>query len=107
MVIQACAKLEETRRVAEGTQGAGCSEERVRELEADLDALLASYAEVLPEALDGLSGEERMRVYRMLQLEIRHDPQGIRSAGRFVAVGRRADVVRIVQIQPNFASLPC
>jgi hypothetical protein len=38
----------------------------VRELEADRGALLASYAEIVPEALDGLSGEGRMRVYEML-----------------------------------------
>jgi hypothetical protein len=31
---------------------------------------------VVPEALDGLTGEERTRVYRMLQLEVRPDPEG-------------------------------
>ena len=56
-------------------------EERVRELEADRDALLASYAEVVPEALDGLSGEERMRVYELLQLEVRPDPEGYEVSG--------------------------
>ncbi len=55
--------------------------ERVRELEADRDALLASYAEVMPEALDRLSGEERMRVYVMLQLEVRPDPEGYEVSG--------------------------
>ena len=58
------AKLEKTRRVAEAELRAlDAREERVRELEADRDALLASYAEVVPKALDTLSGEERMRVY--------------------------------------------
>jgi hypothetical protein len=56
-------------------------EERVRELEADRDALLASYAEVVPEALGGLLGEERMRVYEMLQLEVRPDPEGYEVSG--------------------------
>ena len=56
-------------------------EERVRELEADHDALLASYAEAVPEALGGLSGEERMRVYEMLQLEVRPDPEGYEVSG--------------------------
>ena len=61
------AKLEETRRTAEAELAAlEAREERVRELEADRDALLASYAEVVLEALDRLSGEERMRVYEML-----------------------------------------
>jgi hypothetical protein len=69
------AKLEETRRVAEAELAAlDAREERVSELEADRDALLASYAELVPEALDGLTGEERMRVYEMLQLEVRPDP---------------------------------
>jgi site-specific DNA recombinase len=68
------AQLEETRRVAEAELVAlDARKERVRELEDDRDALLASYAEVVPEALDGLSGEERMRVYEMLQLEVRPD----------------------------------
>jgi hypothetical protein len=47
-----------------------------RELGAERDTLIASsYAEeVVPEALDGHTGEERTRVYRMLQLEVR--PEG-------------------------------
>ena len=78
------AKLEETRRVAEAELGALRSREaRVRELEADRDALLAPYAEVVPEALDGLSGEERMRVYEMLQLEVRPDTEGYEVSGAF------------------------
>jgi hypothetical protein len=52
-------------------------EERVRELEADRDALIASYAEVVPEALDGLTGEDQSRVYRMLKLEVRAQPGGV------------------------------
>jgi hypothetical protein len=78
------AKLEETRRVAEAELVAlDAREERVRELEADRDALLASYAEVVPEALDGLSGEERMRVYEMLQLEVSPGPEGYEVSGAF------------------------
>ena len=74
------AKLEETRRTAEAELAAlNAREERVRELEADRDALVASYAE----ALDGLSGEERTRVYRMLQLEVRPDPEGYEVSGAF------------------------
>jgi hypothetical protein len=56
-------------------------EERVHELEADRDTLLASYAEVVPETLDGLSGEKRMRVYEMLQLEVRPDKEGYEVSG--------------------------
>jgi site-specific DNA recombinase len=76
------AKLEETRRAAEAELAAlDTREERVHELEADRDALLASYAEVVPETLDVLSGEERSRVYRMLQLEVRPDPEGYEVSG--------------------------
>jgi site-specific DNA recombinase len=76
--------LEETRRTAEVELAAlDAREERVRELEADRDALVASYAEVVPEALDGLSGEERMRVYETLQLEVKPDTEGYEVSGAF------------------------
>ena len=58
------AKLEETRRAAEAELAAlDAREELVRELAADRDALLATYAELVPGALDELSAEKRMRVY--------------------------------------------
>ncbi len=47
------------------------------------DALVASCAEVLSEAPDVLTGEERIRVYRMLQLEVRPDPEGYEVSGAF------------------------
>ena len=78
------AKLEETRRTAKAELAAlETREERVRELEADRDALLASHAEVVPEALDSLSGEERMKVYEMLRLEVKPDPEGYEVSGAF------------------------
>jgi site-specific DNA recombinase len=43
---------------------------RIDELEADRDALLERYASMVPEALDGLTGEERHQVYRMLRLRV-------------------------------------
>ena len=76
------AQAEETRRVAEAEIGALRSrEKRVRELEAARDALVASYAEMVPQALDDLSGEECMRVYQMLQVEVRPDPEGYEVSG--------------------------
>jgi hypothetical protein len=87
------AKVEETRRVAEAELAAlDAREERVQELEADRDALLASYAEMVPETLDQLSGEERSRVYRMLQLEVKPDPEGYEVSGALCSrrpMGRR------------------
>ncbi len=62
-------------------------EERAKELEADRDALVASYAEAVPEALDDLSGEERSRVYEMLLLEITPDSQGYEVSGALCSSG--------------------
>jgi hypothetical protein len=87
------ARVEETRGVAESELEALRSrEERARELEADRDALVASYAERVPKALDGLSGEERRRVYEMLQVEVRPDPEGYEVIGTLCSrrpTGRR------------------
>ena len=41
---------------------------RIRELERDRDALLESYATIIPEQLDALLPEERHRIYKMLNL---------------------------------------
>jgi hypothetical protein len=72
-------------------------EERVCELEADRDALVAPYAEVVREALYELSGEERARVYEMLRLEVRPDPVGYELSGCSVLEGRGADVVLVLR----------
>ena len=73
------------------TQGANRTR-RTRELEAARDALGASYAETVPEALDGLSGEERSRVYEMLRLEVTPNPEGYQVSGALCSsrpTGRR------------------
>src|SRR5215213_6277311 len=44
--------------------------EVLKALERDRDALLESYAEMAPEALDALTGEERRQVYDMLRLKV-------------------------------------
>jgi hypothetical protein len=41
--------------------------------------ILVAYAEVVPEALDGLAGEERIRLYEMPRLEVRPNPEGVRG----------------------------
>jgi site-specific DNA recombinase len=50
--------------------------ERVEALERDRDALLASYAGMVPEALDSLDPEERHRIYKMLRLKVATQPDG-------------------------------
>jgi site-specific DNA recombinase len=69
--------LEEVRRTAEEKLAAlrEC-EERLQALERDRDALLKSYAKLVPEALDTLEAEERHRVYKMLRLSTLAHPDG-------------------------------
>ena len=54
----------------------------MEELEKDQDALLASMAEAVPEALDNLTPKEKNEVYRRLRLEVPPNPHGyeVRSA---------------------------
>jgi site-specific DNA recombinase len=44
--------------------------ERIEHLEQDANALLEHYASMVPEALDGLTPEERHRVYKMMRLKV-------------------------------------
>jgi hypothetical protein len=46
----------------------------LQHLEHDRDALVKSYAGAVGEALEGLSPEERHRVYKLLRLEVRFRP---------------------------------
>jgi site-specific DNA recombinase len=93
-------KLEElnsTRRMAEAEIAAlAAQEERVEELERDRDALLEFYAGAVPEALDGLDGGERNRVYKMLRLEITP-----RSDGVLDVHGILSDCLHILQENGN------
>ncbi len=74
--------LEETRKLAQAELVAlETREKRVRELEKDRDALLESWAGAVPEALDGLTGQERNKVYRMLRLEVMPTTEGFRVTG--------------------------
>ena len=43
---------------------------RVEGLEKDRDGLLEHLARLVPDGLDGLTGEVRNRVYRMLRLQV-------------------------------------
>ena len=66
---EALAELEETRTTAEDELAAiRGRKEILEELERDRDALLESYAQMTPEALDALTPEERRQVYGMLRL---------------------------------------
>jgi hypothetical protein len=55
--------------------------EHVEDLERDRDAVIESYAGMLSEALDALSGEERRRLYGMLRLEVMPMLDGLEVTG--------------------------
>ena len=77
-------ELEETRKLAEAElENMTTRRNRVEELEQDRDVLLAYLTSVVPVELDGLTGEERNRVYRMLRLEVRPCPKGYEVKGAF------------------------
>ena len=64
------ALLEDTRKTAERELRAlRRRTDNLVQLERNRDALLESYAELMPEAIDALGPEERRRAYRMIRLE--------------------------------------
>jgi site-specific DNA recombinase len=75
-------ELDETRELAQAELDAlALREQRVEDLEADRDTLVRDMAEMVPESLDSLSGEERHRVYWMLRIEVTPIPEGFRVSG--------------------------
>jgi site-specific DNA recombinase len=74
--------LDTTRRIAERELATlKDHRRRVQDLEQDRDALLESMAEMVPEALDSLTGEEKSRTYRMLRLEVTPTTEGYDVSG--------------------------
>ena len=61
--------------------------QRTKELEEDREAVLVSLAEVIPDTLDELSGDERNRLYRMLCLTVTPVAEGFEASGVFCSVG--------------------
>jgi site-specific DNA recombinase len=75
-------ELNNTRRIAERELATlKDHRRRVEDLEQDRDALLESIAEMVPEALDSLPGEEKSKVYRMLRLEVTPTAEGYAVSG--------------------------
>ena len=98
-------ELDETRELAQAELDAlALREQRVEELEADRDALVKDMAEMVPEGLDRLSGEDRHRVYRMLRIQITPIPEGFRVSGAleepFVKQERRLPLGLLLQNAP-------
>src|SRR5215212_9534585 len=63
--------------------------ERLEDLEQDRDAVIESYAGMLPEALEALSGEDKRRLYGMLRLEVAPAPDGLEVTGALSTSGPR------------------
>ena len=61
---ETCATAERELKAIRGRKAA------LEELERDRDALLESYAGMMPEALDSLAPEERSQIYGMLRLKV-------------------------------------
>ena len=74
---EALAELEDTRQAAERElQRLQAHREVLEELERNKDALLESYARMVPEELDRLSPEERHHVYKILRIKVIVYPNG-------------------------------
>jgi site-specific DNA recombinase len=77
-------ELEDARKAAEAEIAAlQRSQKRTEELKEDREAVLASLTDLVPQALDSLTGEERNRLYRMLRMEITPTPEGFNATGVF------------------------
>ena len=75
------AALEETRETAKGElEALQGRREEIEELDRDRDALLESYAEIVPEGLDAFIPEDRRWAYNRIQLNVFADSDGSLSA---------------------------
>jgi site-specific DNA recombinase len=73
--------IEETRKVAERELSRFKDlRAEISNLEKDKEALIESYANLVPEALDSLTPDERQQVYRMLRLRVMAHPDGTLEA---------------------------
>jgi hypothetical protein len=70
-------ELEEIRKTARRElESLSRRQKKKAELERDRDALLESYVQMVPEAVDDLSPEERHRVYTMIRMRVEPAPDG-------------------------------
>jgi len=71
-------KLEEVEQTREKAQAElealNRHREKIEELARDKDAVIESYAGLVPEELDDLTSEERHRIYKMLRLQVMVGP---------------------------------
>src|SRR5215212_8249181 len=82
---ETCATAERELKAIRGRKAA------LEELERDRDALLESYAGMMPEALDSLAPEERSQIYGMLRLEVE-----MAADGRMEARGVLSETLQVL-----------
>jgi site-specific DNA recombinase len=87
-LTDALAELEDTRATAEmELKAIRGRKAALEELERDRDALLESYAGMVPDALDSLVPEDRRRVYGMLRLKVELSADGTMQARGILGAG--------------------
>ena len=69
-------------------------QQRVEELKKDRDVLLQSMSEMMPDALEELTDEEKNRLYQMLRLEVRPSEEGYEVNGAFCTSGLTSSLAR-------------
>jgi site-specific DNA recombinase len=81
-------ELDDVRRLAQAELEALMRrQEHIEELEKDREALLKSMAEIVPDALEDLTSQERNKIYRMLRLEVAPVEEGYEVSGAFCSSG--------------------
>jgi hypothetical protein len=81
-------ELDDVRRLAQAeVEALTRRQEYIEELEKDREALLKSMAEIVPDALEDLTPQERNKIYRMLRLEVAPFEEGYEVSGAFCSSG--------------------
>jgi len=81
-------ELDDARRLAQAELEALTRRQvHIEELEKNREALLESMAEIVPDALEDLTPQERNKIYRMLRLEVAPIEEGYEVCGAFCSSG--------------------
>ena len=81
-------ELEDIRKVLEADLASlERSQQKAKELDNDRDAVVASFAATIPDALDNLTGEEINSVYRKLRLRLIPSEEGYDATGVLCTLG--------------------
>jgi site-specific DNA recombinase len=81
--------------------------ERIEHLEQDANALLEHYASMVPEALDGLTPEERHRIYKMMRLNVTMYADGLAEVtGAFSGLLNTREVISVKNERTSSSTAP-